>query len=210
MYQTPPFLFLRTMDFAQLQAYTVACQQHYEDYFNAVGEKIILKEGPVEKLHPYFYVLEFMPAADRDYWTYATVGMSLDRPADCAIELFILAPYQEESLAELLLLCASFHRNVATLDLDHTVNIGRPWLPEATCDHAFISLPYIHGEALELFDYAGITTHCYWLLPITEAERNYKILHGAEALEQLFEQNELDYLDPNRNSLITPPTKSGD
>jgi len=128
--------------------------------------------------------------------------MSLDRPDESAIELFVLSPYQAESLAELLLICASFHRNSAILNLDHTVNIGRPWLPGSACDYAFISLPYLYGEQLELLSFLGYTTHCYWLIPITEAERKYKMNHGAEALEQLFEEKQLDYLNPNRKTLV--------
>ncbi|MCA8832779.1 suppressor of fused domain protein [Hymenobacter pini] len=157
------------MDFNTLAEYTAACQLHYEEFFGTPGRKIIWRAGPVEKLHPYFYLLEFAPTTEESAWTYCTVGMSLDRPAERSIELFILSPQQDESLAELLLLCASFHRNSAQLDLNHTVNIGRPWLADSCCDHAFISLPYLHGEALELLDFASITTHCYWLIPITEA-----------------------------------------
>ncbi|WBA41721.1 suppressor of fused domain protein [Hymenobacter canadensis] len=192
------------MDFNDLAEFTVACKLHYEAYFGKPGRKIVWRAGPVEKLHPYFYVLEFAPSGGKSTWTYCTVGMSLDRLSESRIELFVLSPRQDESLAELLLSCASFHRNDAPLDLNHTVNIGRPWLADSCCDYAFISLPYLHGEALELFDFASVTTHCYWLIPITEAERDYKIQHGAEALEQLFEQQELDYLNPKRSCLISP------
>ncbi|UOG75615.1 suppressor of fused domain protein [Hymenobacter tibetensis] len=190
------------MKFSTLKNYTSACQAHYERYFAAYGRKIVWREGPIEKLHPYFYVLEFGPSARQNCWTYCTVGMSLDNPEESAIELFLLSPYQTNSVAELLILCASFHRNSATLDLDHTVNIGQPWLPGSICDHAFISLPYLHGENLELLNFSGHTTHCYWLIPITKAEREYKISHGGEALEQLFEDKALDYLNPVRRSLL--------
>jgi hypothetical protein len=44
--------------------------------------------------------------------------------------------------------------------------------------------------------------HCYWLIPITEKERDYKIENGYQALEQLFEEKQIDYLDPDRKSLV--------
>jgi hypothetical protein len=53
----------------------------------------------------------------------------------------------------------------------------------------FISLPYLDGEQLELFNFDRHTIHCYWFIPITEKERNYKIENGCEALERLFEKN---------------------
>ncbi|OWP62152.1 hypothetical protein CDA63_15575 [Hymenobacter amundsenii] len=182
--------------------YTETCRQHYEEYFGQLGRKIIWSKGPVGKLHPYFYVIEFAPSEAHETWRYCTVGMSLDQPKYAAIELFVLSPYQDESIAELLVACASFHRNDAILDLNHTVNIGRPWLSDSICDHAFVSLPYLHGEALELLYLGDDLTHYYWLIPITEAERDFKINHGTEALEQLFEDEGLDYLNPMRNSLV--------
>jgi hypothetical protein len=33
-------------------------------------------------------------------------------------------------------------------------------------------------------------------------ERDYKIEYGCEALEELFEEKQLDYLNPLRNSLV--------
>jgi len=190
------------MQFSTIEQYIDACQTHYESYFATSGKKVLWREGPIEKLHPYFYVLEFRPSASNNYWAYCTVGMSLGRPEESAIELFVLSPYQTDSIAELLLLCASFHRTSAPLDLGHTVNIGRSWLPDSVCDHAFISLPYLHGEKLELLIVSEHTTHCYWLIPISRAEREYKISQGAEALEQLFEEKNLDYLNPMRRSLV--------
>jgi hypothetical protein len=41
-----------------------------------------------------------------------------------------------------------------------------------------------------------------WLIPISASEVIYKKQHGLEALESLFEQTNLDYLKPNRASVI--------
>ncbi|EKJ86463.1 suppressor of fused domain protein, partial [Leptospira meyeri serovar Hardjo str. Went 5] len=45
-------------------------------------------------------------------------------------------------------------------------------------------------------------TEFLWLIPITEAERNYKIDYGIEMLEEIFEEKQLNYLDFTRKSLI--------
>ncbi|WP_207536444.1 suppressor of fused domain protein [Desertivirga arenae] len=183
--------------------FRTSLRKHYENYFGIEGIPRLLEKGPKEKLHPDFYVLEFKPNVRHPYWTYCTVGMSLDRLDDHLIELFVFSPQQDEAQVELLTVCASYHRNGSPLNIHHTINIGRPWLRDSKCDHGFISLPYMDGEELEIFELNGQTIHCYWLLPITERERDYKIENGCEALEQLFEDKQLDYLDPFRECLVS-------
>ena len=43
---------------------------------------------------------------------------------------------------------------------------------------------------------------CYWLIAITIAERNFKIVNGVEVLEDLFEKVSIDYLNPDRKSVV--------
>jgi hypothetical protein len=183
--------------------YTEKLQQHYETHFGRTGKKLKLERGPTEKLHTDFYVLELMPNDRHNMYCYCTVGMSADRIDENLIELILYSPRADNSIVELLTCCASYHRNTLPLNIHHTVNIGRPWLDNSKCDHGFISSPYLDGEELELFDFGGPIIHCYWFIPITEKERDYKIDSGCEALEQLFEEKQIDYLNPDRNCLIT-------
>ena len=185
------------------KAFTQSLRKHYEDYFRTEGKVRHLAKGPKEKLHPEFYVLEFQPNNRHHFWTYCTVGMSLERVDDNLMELFVFSPQQDEAQVELLTVCASYHRNGLPLGIHHTINIGRPWLSNSKCDHGFISLPYIDGEELELLEFNDQTTHCFWLIPITERERDYKVENGCEALEQLFEDKQLDYLNPLRECVVT-------
>jgi len=183
--------------------YTDELRQHYETYFALTGKKLTLDKGPKEKLHSNFYVLEFPPNKIHGMFCYCTVGMSADRLDGNLIELVVYAPKSNNTLVELLTVCASYHRNVLPLNIHHTVNIGQPWLDNSKCDHAFISLPYLDGQEFELFNFEGNEVHCYWLIPITEKERDYKMENGCEVLEQLFEDKHLDYLNPNRACLIS-------
>ncbi|TGE25976.1 suppressor of fused domain protein [Hymenobacter aquaticus] len=182
--------------------YTAKCRKHFESFFGPKSAMRHLEAGPREKLHPAFFVLEFPPEQVYDFWIYCTVGMSLDRGDDNLIELFVYSPHQDDSLVELMTVCAYYHRNVLPLNLHHTVNIGQPWLDDSQCDHAFISLPYFDSEDLELLQHNDVTTHCYWLIPITESERDFKVEKGYEALEGLFEDAKFDYLNPARTSLV--------
>ena len=133
---------------------------------------------------------------------YCTVGMSAERLDENLIELFIYSPKSDVSLIELLTVCASYHRTGFPLNLHHTVNIGRPWLDASKCDHAFISKPYLDCPELEEYQYDEQEICCYWLIPITEKEREFKIEHGYEKLEQLFEDKQLNYLNPNRDCIV--------
>ncbi|MBC9911123.1 suppressor of fused domain protein [Chitinophaga varians] len=183
------------------QQYIARLAQHYQHYFGVEGKKAILDKGPREKLHPDFYLLEIPPNKRHNAFIYCTVGMSADRTDDNLIELFVLSPKADQKLVELLTYCASYHRTGRPLNIHHTVNVGQPWLDNSVCDHAFISLPYLDEDDLQLFNFGEHAIHCYWLIPITRAERDYKVENGCEALEQLFEEKELDYLNPARPCL---------
>ena len=177
-------------------------RDHYENFFGLQGSLRKLQVGPTEKLHSDFYILEIPPNKKHSMWTYCTVGMSVDRLDENLIELFVYSAEQDESLVELMTVCASYHRNKLPLGLHHTVFIGRSWQDNSLCDHGFISQAYLDGEELEFFYFENEIIHCYWFIPITEKEVFFKEKNGCEALEQLFEEKQLDYLNPNRESLV--------
>jgi hypothetical protein len=190
------------MNGSHTKKYVAELARHYENYFGVSGNFLKLNKGPMEKLHPDFFILEFPPNKKHDMFCYCTVGMSADRLDDNLIELFIYSPRSDDSLIELLTVCASYHRTGLPLNIHHTVNIGRPWMGKSKCDHAFISKPYLDGVELEIFQYDEQEICCYWLIPITEKERDFKVENGCEMLEQLFEDKQLNYLNPNRECLV--------
>jgi hypothetical protein len=90
----------------------------------------------------------------------------------------------------------------ARLDLNHTVNFGRPWLPESDCDHGLISLPYLDGPAVEILKEGEMIIRCLWLIPVTNEEVEYKKRLGIESLEARFEESSFDYAYPARVSVV--------
>lgn len=190
------------MESSKNKEYINKLTRHYENYFGMTGNPLRYDKGPIEKLHNGFFVLEIPPNNKHQMFCYCTVGMSIGRSDENLIELVVYAPKSDQLLIELLTVCASYHRNSLPLNLHHTVNIGQPWLDESNCDHGFISLPYLDGQDLEIFRFDDQEIHCYWFIPITEKERDYKITNGCEALEQLFEDEQLDYLNPKRETLV--------
>ncbi|MBH8559098.1 suppressor of fused domain protein [Hymenobacter negativus] len=97
-----------------------------------------------------------------------------------------------------LTITASFHRNDTSLGLHQSVNFGKPWQDDSSCNHGFISLPYLFGEDLEIFNFDNRHLNNLWLLPITKSERDYKMEFGWDALEERFDDCGLDYLNPQR------------
>ena len=177
-------------------------RKHYEGYFTAKGNKLEWKIDPNSKIDDFFYVLEFAPNEKHDMWIYCSVGMSPGIDPEAKTEVFIFSPKKDFTIVELLTMVASYHKNNSPFALHHTFNIGRPWLDKSKCDHCFISLPYLDGEELELFLFDEAITHCYWLIPITKSEVEYKEENGCDALENLFEEKAINYLEPNRIPLV--------
>lgn len=177
-------------------------RSHYEDHWNIHPEVRHWSLEPIHELPIDFCILEFAPSSKSKVWIYATCGMA--QPYDSyTIELFLLSPVQDVSLVELLTVIAHYHRNDSSLGLHHTVNFGRPWLPESKCDHGFISMPYLDGDALGCLNISEDTQIQFlWLIPITKEEVEFKKTQGVEALEEKFEESEFDYINPLRESII--------
>jgi Suppressor of fused protein (SUFU) len=176
-------------------------KEHYERNWHSTGVIVPTDDIKMKVLNEYFCVLEFAPNDKRGYWIYATVGMSLMETPK--IELHIFSKSRDHSLALLLTIIAHYHFSSSdNLNLWHTVNFGMPWYIGSECTFGFISLPYLEGPELEVFKDNNDITSFYWLIPITESERDFKKLNGVEALEDLFEKNNFNYLDPFRKSLV--------
>jgi hypothetical protein len=173
---------------------------HYEQCWSVAGETVEWRRGPVEQLPPDFRILVFPPRERRKMWTYATCGMSQQGDAP-PLELHLFSPIRAEAHVELLTVIAHFHLTGAYLDVGHTVNFGRPWLPGSQCDHGLISLPYLDGPKLEWLGPPERSVRFLWLIPITAEELRFKRTHGLEALERRLEDGQFNYLDPGRPSI---------
>jgi hypothetical protein len=185
-------------------SYIEALTEHYERAWHRSAVKREWGEGPVADLPVGFCVLEFPPGQGRDMWTYATCGMSAGI-GDEPMELHLFSPVQADEHVELLTVIAHYHVTGARLGLGHTVNFGRPWLSGSRCSFGLVSLPYLDGPDLELargpaFARQG-EVHCLWLIPITAGEVQFKKQRGLEALEGLFQDAGINYVDPHRPDL---------
>ena len=181
------------------QQYERALDRHYRAIFGYQGTSYILNRG--RPLPQACRVLEYPPSDKTFCWVYATCGMTV-LTESALLELFLLSPYQTEMHVELLTMIAHYHQTGAKLGLGHTVNFGRPWLDKSSCSCGLLTLPYTFGPPLENADIGGQRVRVLWLLPITPEERAFKVAQSVDALEQLFEKQQFDYLDPMRPSVV--------
>lgn len=155
--------------------------------------------GPAARQWPNLYCLAIEPGPRYSGWVYISVGAS--EVAAPRLEFIICTPYATESAVELLAMVTHYHA-AEILGLDHMLPIGRPWLPEATCDQLFVSLPYPFGPDLECIRTTAFVVQALWLLPITLAERTFAKQNGTEALECLFDDHAINPLDLKRVSVV--------
>ena len=181
--------------------YREAILAHYITQWKVNPRGFQAKAGPVYQVSQEFETLEFPPSDTRDMWTYATSGMS-SITSDSFIELHVFSARQCEALATLLTAVAHYHQTEQVLFVGHTVNFGIPWQESSPCTYGLISMPYLDGPGLEEMQYEHKEVDCYWLIPITKAERDFKKANGLEALEELFDENGLDYVNPYRKSVV--------
>lgn len=175
---------------------------HYVSSWGPPSAALTWEEGRFRELSRGFQVLEFAPRQARAMWTYATCCMSTCH-MDKACELHLFSPLQDHRHVELLTIIAHYHQTGVRLYLGDSINFGRPWLPDSLCDHGLVSLPYLDGPRLEVLEWEhGSRVRFFWLIPITKHERDFKKLHGVEALEQRLEAANFDYLDASRDSVV--------
>jgi hypothetical protein len=182
-----------------MSSYQVALLAHYQACWQTQPVPLRSSRPARQPIEATFHVLEFAPSVHRAMWTYATCGMSSWR-VDHPLELHLFSAQQDHGLVDLLTTVAHYHQTEHALGLGHTVNFGVPWQTDSRCSYGLLSLPYLDGPTLEKLHVGARQVSCYWLVPITQAERDVKRDFGLEALEALFDHPPFDYLAPLRAS----------
>ncbi|MGJ4748387.1 suppressor of fused domain protein [Leptospira sp. SA-E8] len=192
---------MKIFDRISRDPYVKSLISHYSKVWGSKYNLLKFDKGPVKELPENFRIVEFSPQGSRNYWVYATIGM-LFSFTENPIELHIFSPIKERGLLEILYSIAHYHQYEKQLGLFYTINFGRGWIESSNCSYGLIQLPYVDGPAIEIFNFESHEIHCYWLLPITENEREFKKKNGFDSLAEVFEKKQLNYIDPNRNSLV--------
>lgn len=177
-------------------------KQHLLNFFEGHEyEELVFDQGPMLEVAPWFRVLRFRPGPRYELWAYVTLGACTLRDDGADLEFAVFSEYESPRFIELLTVSAYYHRDFK-LGLEHTVPLGEPWTTGSTCNHYMVSLPYPLGPEFEVCDLKEGHAHIFWLLPITDQERTYKVKNGAEALESMFDKAELKYWGFGRQSVV--------
>jgi hypothetical protein len=179
-------------------------REHLESFF--VGHRVLRREfdeGPIQTVAPGFHVISIAPGTKTNLWTHVSVGGCLvTKPDHPSIEFAVITEDDDDAYVERLAMTVHYH-HTQTLGLGHTFPLGEPWVPGSSLDHALVSRPYPYGPEFERFSVGeGEHGHLFWILPITAAERHYKVRNGLEALEARFEEAGLEYWNVARRSVV--------
>lgn len=179
-------------------------RKHLEQFWpDKVMSEEYWEEGPIVEAIPDFRVVRLAPRTEKGLWVYCSSGVSaISVHHHKGFEFFILSPVESTLHVETLAMLSYFHLDRGFLTPGTTVSIGRPWLEESSCDHLLISLPYPYGPELEKMHTSEGIVRILWALPITAREAAFAELKGVEALETLFDRQQLNYLSPKRPSVV--------
>lgn len=186
------------------QQYSDVLHAHVHGFFAGHNpSQVSVDIGPIQRVVPGFHAIELAPGPRNGVWTYVSVGAGfIAAPGRRHLEFAITAEGRSSRHAELLAMTTHYHLTRETLDWGHTFPLGEAWVPGSNLDHMLVSTPYPFGPDFENVTSGAVHLHIYWLLPITEAERDFKRTAGIEELESRFESVKLEYWNPNRRSVV--------
>ena len=162
------------------------------------------------------------PTTDRNYFTMVTMGMGAHRmnvPKELRnqgfdrAELLIALPsdwnIEDEDekwywpLRWLKILARLPGENNSWLGYGHTIPNGEPFAENTLLSGIMLTMPYFFGqEAASCRLGNGESVNFYQLMPLFDDEMNYKLEHGAEALEDLFSESFDLVVDIGRKSVV--------
>jgi hypothetical protein len=193
------------------EGFLEARERHYRRFFGPLTQEV-LHSTDVKPVHIDIY--QFMPRKRRPYWTLITGGMSDKRqiePADCAecispraeILMHVAKPKGWmfsvlKGLAEMPFTDNTF------LHSGHTVPNGMPMTATPSLLTSYLFLPpYFEPQRFGDLELDGDKVDFLWMVPITEAEREFAVKHGSQALSEKFEEANLSpVVDESRESVV--------
>jgi hypothetical protein len=183
-----------------------ALEEHVRRFFlGRTIEAFTWAAGPILDQNPHFRVLRVSPGSPGspgELWTYISVGgWAATSDENYGLEFLVCTGSADMRAIELLAMTVYYHRG-GKLGTGHTLPIGEPWLPGSVCDHLLVSVPYPFGPDLQTCHVGDRHVDFLWLLPISEAERAWKVSYGLDALESRFEATGLRYWQVDRASVI--------
>ena len=193
------------------EGFLEAREEHYQQFFGPLTEDVV-HSTDIKPVHIDSY--QFAPTADRPHWTLITSGMSDYRqiePEECKegtstrAEILMYAAEPESWMFNTL-------KGLAEMPFDenrllhwwHTVPNGMPMTAKPSLLTSFFFLPpYFEPEGFTELYLDGDRVDFLWLIPITEAERQFAVKNGSVALEKRFAKANLPLaVNESRKSIV--------
>lgn len=171
-------------------------QRHYERFFGPVTQAV-MHSTDVKPVHIDIY--QFEPTPERPFWTLVTSGMSNERqiepdePVSYRTEILMYVSKPQEWMFSVLKGLAEMPFDDHTLlHWGHTVPNGMPMTASPSLlTSFFFASPYFESLEFNELKLANDKVDFLWMIPITEAEREFAIQHSSEKLYEKFENTNM-------------------
>jgi hypothetical protein len=181
-----------------------AFEKHIRGFFS--GHQIEVRPIRTRRLRN-LEIYAIGPGPRGAIWSYVTAGCWPSVARDLhghGLEFILSANADDPHHIKLLTDLALFHtrKPKQRLDFSHSLQLTRPWTPQSLCEYVVIDFPVVYGEEFEHCHFADGHVRLLSAMPITATERAYKIAHGLDALGERFEEDDIDYANPERASIV--------
>jgi len=186
-------------------------EEHYQQFFGPITQDI-MHSTDSQEVHIDIY--QFEPTPERPFWTLITSGMSNQRqlePKDCdehilprtEILMYVSKP-QGWMFSVLKRLAEMPFKQKTFLYYGHTVPNGKPMTAQPSLLTSFLFVPpYFEQPEINQFQLDDDEVNFLWMIPITEAEREFAVKQSSQKLYEKFEDADTPIVvNEKRKSLV--------
>lgn len=155
--------------------------------------------------------IDILSSSDRPYQgviSYATIGLSeceiglLKNDKSLRVELLGACDEKEEFFANMLATTAfEVMKKKKCSYGDIIQNVISDYSTDSEMKHVYLMNPFL-WEGFETLEFRDRSVAWLLLIPISEQEKDYAIENGWEALEDKFEEADIDIFNLNRKSIL--------
>lgn len=156
--------------------------------------------GGIEELVPGFRVRCIAPRDASEPWVYVSLGASV--VGGGSHEFALLSPVEFRRHVETLTMLAHWQAAGRAADVGSVLELGWPWMEGSEAEYLLITPLYAYPPEYGTFRDGDQEVDILWVVPVHESEVAYMRRRGMEKLEERFEKQGVNLLDPRRGSVV--------